>query len=532
MLPVEFKERMRAIMGDEAELLFAELENAEAVKSFRVNGVKCNAEAFEKLGASVDRDDSLWIENAYYTKEKYPGSLPEHHAGAIYMQDPSAMATVAALTDLEGLTVLDCCAAPGGKTGQLCAAVGTDGVVFANEYESARAKILYSNLERLGCTNVITTNVDTATFRDEYQEYFDVVLCDAPCSGEGMFRKNDRAIEEWSVGNVLMCAERQREILSNVIGCVKKGGRLLYSTCTFSLEENEMNVAWMLDNWRDLELLDVPEALKNATSGGVCYEGCAYDMTKTRRCYPHVSKGEGQFIALLGRKSDPQNCGENGTAAGGESTAVAGGDVLQDCYSTSGKKDEKRAKKDKKASKSDKNINTKSQNKQNVELIELGKAFLKENLVCVPKGDFVVLGDKLWLCPEVKMPSCGLVAPGVCLGEAQKGRFVPHHQLFSAFGQGFVRRLSFSFSSSLAAEYLFGEELSIGEIPLVECGISESVEPIDGADVCGDAYFAPICAQNGWAAVLLGGCACGGVKISGGVAKNHDPNGVRNKRMG
>ena len=510
MLPKEFKDRMRLVLGDGAERLFDELESTDAVKSFRLNGIKCRAEQFEKNGAVIDRDESLWIENAYYTKEKFPGSLPEHHAGAIYMQDPSAMATIKALEGIEGLTVLDSCAAPGGKTGQLAAAVGECGVVFANEYEAQRAKILQSNVERMGCTNIVITNVDTSTFRDAYEEYFDIVVCDAPCSGEGMFRKNERAIEEWSLDNVLMCAERQREILANVIPCIKQGGMLLYSTCTFSLEENEMNVAWVLDSYPELELVDVPRDLKNATSDGFCYEGCLYDMKKTRRCYPHITKGEGQYIALFRKHRDIRDTAR----------------VAEDCSAV---KAEKRSGKREKPAKSVKNNNGKFENKQNVELIELGKSFLAENLVRIPEGDYIVKGDKLWLAPCVKLPEYGVVAAGVCLGESQKGRFVPHHQLFSAFGGMFLRQLRFSFNSAMSYAYLFGEELDIGELKRVS-----DAENCNDLNECGDcdAYFAPSNLQNGWAAVLLGGCAVGGVKISGNVAKNHYPKGLRNKRIG
>ena len=526
MLPKEFKERMTAILGDEAERLFDELENTEAVKAFRVNGIKCDAKALEDAGATIDRDGSLWVENAYYTKEKYPGSLPEHHAGAIYMQDPSAMATVTALNDLDGSTVLDCCAAPGGKTGQLCAAVGTNGVVFANEYESSRAKILYSNVERLGCANVIITNVDTSTYRDDYKRYFDVVVCDAPCSGEGMFRKNERAIEEWSVENVIMCAERQREILSNVAPCVKAGGRLLYSTCTFSLEENEMNVAWLLGNYPEFELCDVPCDLKSATSDGVNIEGCEYDMTKTRRCYPHVSKGEGQFIALFKRRSD----GDDGAQNGAEPVGVGGVNGVEDRERFS----KKQRNKDKKALEKGKKINNKYQNKQDVELIELGKRFLEQNLASVPDGELLVLWDKLWLCPRAELLDRGLISAGVCLGEAQKGRFVPHHQLFSAFGNLFVRKLRLSYSGPRTSAYLFGEELSLDGILRLggdwQASFKENVDARSRDEE--DAYFAPVGSENGWAAVILGGCAAGAVKVSGGVAKNHYPKGLRNKRIG
>ena len=568
MLPKEFKERMTALLGDEAQRLFDEIENVEAIKAFRVNCIKCNSDMLEAAGAAVDRDDSLWVENAYYTREKFPGSLPEHHSGAIYMQDPSAMATVSAIGDICGKTVLDSCAAPGGKTGQLASKVGECGVVFANEYEPSRARILQSNVERMGCGNVIISNVDTSTYYEDYKDYFDLVLCDAPCSGEGMFRKNERAIEEWSVENVKMCAERQREILSNVVACVKKGGQLLYSTCTFSLEENEMNVAWLLDKYPEFELLDVPEALKRATSDGICLEERPYDMKKTRRFYPHVSKGEGQFIALLGRKND-------------ESCSV--GDACPNVCEDTRKPD----KKGKKSSKNDQNKNSKLQNKQYVELISLGKAFLQENLAKLPRGELVVLGGKLWLSPTADLLPYGMVTAGVCLGEAQKGRFVPHHQLFSAFGKLFLRRLCLSYNSTLTSAYLFGEELNVGAVEKVELGAADAsatctatnsevgeamnskvgaVEKVelgaaDGSATCAaansevgeaansevgdayrgdhlleflnkDVYVSPEKAQNGWAAVLLGGCATGGVKISGDVAKNHYPKGLRNKRMG
>ena len=217
------------------------------------------------------------------------------------MQDPSAMATVWAVELSEGMTVLDSCSAPGGKTTQIAAAVGESGIVVANEYEAKRCRILQGNVERMGAKNTVVVNLDTAEIAELYPQKFDLVLCDAPCSGEGMFRKNKLAIDEWNEDNVTMCAERQREILSNVAKCVAPQGILLYSTCTFSLEENEMNVAWFLDSHKDFELVPVSDILSRHTSDGICLDGCGYDMTLTRRFYPHVSNGEGQFIALMRR---------------------------------------------------------------------------------------------------------------------------------------------------------------------------------------------------------------------------------------
>ena len=303
MLPIEFKERMRALLGGESELLFAEIEGGVAIKSFRINDIKVNVGNGYELPAHIDGERADFPKGAFYTDEAHPGSLPCHHAGMIYMQDPSAMATVHAIKIQEGAIILDSCSAPGGKTTQLAAMTGEEGIVVANEYEAKRCRILLGNVERMGCRNTTVINLDTAVLAEVYPEKFDVVLCDAPCSGEGMFRKNRQAIDEWSLENVMMCAERQREILENVAKCVAAGGSLIYSTCTFSLEENEMNVRWFLEEHSDFELAEVEEGLRAVTSDGICLDGCEVDMTKTRRFYPHVSKGEGQFIAVLKKKA-------------------------------------------------------------------------------------------------------------------------------------------------------------------------------------------------------------------------------------
>ena len=246
MLPIEFKERMRTLLGGESELLFAEIEGGVAIKSFRINDIKVNVGNGYELPAHIDGERADFPKGAFYTDEAHPGSLPCHHAGMIYMQDPSAMATVHAIKIQEGAIILDSCSAPGGKTTQLAAMTGEEGIVVANEYEAKRCRILLGNVERMGCRNTTVINLDTAVLAEVYPEKFDVVLCDAPCSGEGMFRKNRQAIDEWSLENVMMCAGRQIEILENFAKCVAAGGSLIYSTCTFSLEENEMNVRWLL----------------------------------------------------------------------------------------------------------------------------------------------------------------------------------------------------------------------------------------------------------------------------------------------
>jgi NOL1/NOP2/fmu family ribosome biogenesis protein len=316
----------------------------------------------------------------------------------------------------------------------------------------------------------VVCNLDTAVLAETYPAIFDVVLCDAPCSGEGMFRKNERAIEEWSEENVLMCAERQREILENVAKCVKVGGKLIYSTCTFSLEEDEMNVKWFLDTHPEFELVDALDALKNHTSDGILLDDCSYDMRKCRRIWPHTSEGEGQFIAVFEKRIP-----------------------VDDSVGVEPRKD-KKTKKQVEAKRS----------RLETETLAAAKAFLQEHLLKMPQGELILLGEYVYLKPDIPLPPFGVFAAGVCVGELQKGRFVPHHQLFSAYGKDFRLKLVLSGKDEKAERYLRGEE--------IDCeGLIES----DGA-------------QTGWATVLIDGCPVGGGKISGSVCKNHYPKGLRN----
>ena len=475
MLPVEFKKRMTDLLGDESQAFFEELEGGQAVRSFRVNENKISCSDFEALDPQIDRKRASFPDGSYYTEEEFPGHLPCHHAGMIYMQDPSAMATVHAVTIEKGATILDSCSAPGGKTTQLSAMTGESGIVVANEYEAKRCRILLGNVERMGCRNTVVVNLDTAVIAETYPSKFDVVLCDAPCSGEGMFRKNTLAVEEWSLANVNMCAERQQEILTNVAKCVALGGKLIYSTCTFSLEENEMNVKWFLDTHPDFVLCDVEEELKKVTSDGICFEGCVYDMTKTRRFYPHKARGEGQFIAVL------QRCGDLD-------------------FETS----DRESRRDKK-----KKSSIQKPSREEIELLAAAKTFLDENL---KKGfengvkyELHALNGKAYLKRDVVLPPYGVFASGVCVGEMNGKRFLPHHQLFSAFGTEFLRRVQLTSSDAETEAYLKGMEI-------VAYGKVASEGKADG-----------------WAAVLVDGCAIGGGKISSGVCKNHYPKGLRNQ---
>ena len=247
-LPIAFDTRMKRLLGAEYDAFLEALCHEDAVKGLRVNGHKVSAEIFVEC-APFTLTEIPYVPGGFIVAEEaQAGKHPYHHAGAYYMQDPGAMSAVAAVPaafwERENLKILDLCAAPGGKTTQmaaLCAEKG--GAVLANEYVSARSRILAGNVERMGLDNVLVTNVDSKHIAAWYPDFFDLVVMDAPCSGEGMYRKNDLAISEWSPENVAMCAERQREILENAAKNVAPGGWMLYSTCTYSTEENESMVA-------------------------------------------------------------------------------------------------------------------------------------------------------------------------------------------------------------------------------------------------------------------------------------------------
>ncbi|MBQ7357826.1 MAG: hypothetical protein IJW65_03735 [Clostridia bacterium] len=465
MLPVEFTERMKKMLGDEAQKLFDELENGETARSFRVNTNKISVEDFEKVN-KLDAERMPHIPDGYYTSEEKPGNTAAHHSGMIYMQDPGAMSSVCAVEISRGMKVLDCCAAPGGKSSQLAAYVGEEGIVVSNEYVSKRASTLQGNLERMGCRSSVVLNLDARELCRTYHEYFDLVVCDAPCSGEGMFRKNDLAISEWSLENVRMCAERQKSIIDSIEKCVAVGGHLLYSTCTYSPEENEMLVDRFLSEHENFELVPVKDSIRSITADGINFDGAKHDMAYTRRFYPHISRGEGQFIALM-KKTSPSEAAS--------------------C--------EKASRKQQRQGQS-----RQMETAQEREALAVAREFLKKHLTKIPDKALAYRGGVVRLCPECPLPEYSVLMHGACVGEVVKGRLVPHHQLFSAYGSSFKNKVELTGDDPRVAEYIKGMEIDISDHPDI---------------------------PDGYAALMVDGCALGGVKISGGRAKNHYPKGLR-----
>ncbi|MDO5383787.1 MAG: rRNA cytosine-C5-methylase [Rikenellaceae bacterium] len=292
-LPELFRSRTTESLGtSEAERLFAALDNGESPVSIRFNPYK--------IGSQPEGRQVPWCRYGYYLDERPQFTLdPAFHGGAYYVQEASSMFLEAIFRQIfepdAAPRILDLCAAPGGKTTLLSTLAGAEGLVVANEVIRQRASVLAANAVKWGIGNIVVTNNDPAHFAP-FEHYFDLIAVDAPCSGEGMFRKDPAARTEWSEQGVKLCAARQRRILSDIWGSLRPGGILIYSTCTFNAAENEENIAWLCGEY-DCE----PVEIAVDPSWGVVKGET--DRINTFRFYPHRVKGEGFFAAVI-RKSD------------------------------------------------------------------------------------------------------------------------------------------------------------------------------------------------------------------------------------
>lgn len=275
-LPQDFIEKYSELLGPEAQAFFESFDQP-AVLGFRTNPLK---ETQMEFADAIP--DMPW---SYYGKVS--GKSPEHVTGLVYSQEPAAQIVGQVAAPAKGMKVLDLAAAPGGKSTHLLSYLDNTGLLVSNEISTKRSKILAENIERFGARNVIVTNESADRLAKVFPSYFDMIVLDAPCSGEGMFRKDSDAIQYWSADYPAQCAALQREILESAIEMLAPQGQLIYSTCTWSPEENEEIVAWLVEEFH-LELVDIPKI-----NGMV--EGIGYP--ETARMYPHHFKGEGQFVA-------------------------------------------------------------------------------------------------------------------------------------------------------------------------------------------------------------------------------------------
>ncbi len=363
MLPQAFLDRMEKQLGADYPAFLASLERPRAV-ALRFNPLKGARPDLDFVGENVPWEPM----GCYYDPEARPGLHPYHEAGVYYLQEASAMAPVQLLDPQPGERICDLCAAPGGKTTQIAGRMAGEGLLLCNEINPKRAKILSRNIERMGVANALVTNEHPQKLAQHLPEYFDRVLIDAPCSGEGMFRKEEAAVTDWSPETVEMCARRQAEILDSGAELLRPGGRLVYSTCTFAPEEDEMAVADFLSRHPEFEPEEIAAPWFEKGENG------------SFRMWPHKLLGEGHFAAVLRKKGEKEKEIERNS-----------GEKLPKCW----------------------------------------LEFAKQMGIQLPEGQAVAFGENLFWAPEQLPQLRGLkvLRPGLELGTVKKDRFEPAHAL-------------------------------------------------------------------------------------------------------
>ena len=431
-LPKEYTERMKKLLGDGYDAYLASLAEPP-VRAFRVNTEKISLSEFERINVFSDKRVP-YTANGFYLDYESIGTHPYHHAGMIYVQEPAAMAPAECIDISPDWTVLDLCAAPGGKSSQIRNKLGEKGVLVSNEIISSRCRILTGNIERLGLPDTVTTCMDSEKLAKIFPKSFDMIMVDAPCSGEGMLRKESAALTEWSLDNVNMCAQRQRNILDNAVKALKNGGYIVYSTCTFSLEENEMTVDTFLAAHPEFELIPVTERVFKYTEPGVSFEGCRTEnIHYCRRFYPHKMPGEGQFMAVL-HNTLPRD-DEN--------------EAFQKAY-------------------------------QKPKIDRVITDFLTDTLSSFDASHLKVYnGNPVIFSSSFTVPDRVAFSCGITVGEVRKGYILPHHQFFMGMGKHFKRRIELPLDSDELKAYLRGEEIP------TDCENGWAVVTVNGCAVGG-----------------------------------------------
>lgn len=380
-LPNEFVTKYKKLMGAEADEFLAALAQSSS-SGFRENPLK-NGQPVTTIKEATGKVP--YVSTGYYGQVN--GKSLDHVTGWVYSQEPSAMFVGEVVDPQAGERVLDLCAAPGGKTTHLVAKMNNQGLLVANEIFPKRAKILAENLERWGAKNAVVTSESPADLEKQFPHYFDRILVDAPCSGEGMFRKEPAGIEYWSPEYPAECANRQQKILSSAMKMLKPGGTLVYSTCTFAPEEDEQNISWLLKNYPALELVPIKKAT-GMDDGRPEWADGNEELKRTVRLFPHHLKGEGHFIAKL---------------------------VNGEPDSTSSHRKKKHRRKKQSIVKPDK------------EQIKLFNQFATNVFPNYQPHQLILFGDQLYDLPleEVKIEGLTVLRPGLHLGTFKKKRFEP-----------------------------------------------------------------------------------------------------------
>lgn len=469
-LPGDFKERIKCQLGDAYEDFLAVYEK-ERVCGLRVNPLKIEKEALRAalLKHGIMLEDTPWAEEGfYYPPDTQPGKLALHEAGAYYIQEPSAMLPAVLLDPQPGECILDLCAAPGGKSTQIAGRMQGMGLLISNETVSQRARILSRNIERMGIANAVVLNETPERLAGRFAQFFDRILADAPCSGEGMFRKDENARGEWSLNQVQACAKRQREILTQAVRMLKPGGVLVYSTCTFAPQENEEMAQWLVQQF--------PE----------------FTLEQQEHLWPHKNRGEGHYAARF-RKAGGQQAGTAGAADWPAWTAKQASHMAGTVSGTGRKAGLQASGTGRKAG-------------LQVPGRKLLEQFCRESLSAqgaqriferMEQGQLASFGGQLYLVPPQAGSLYGLRTEraGLHLGCLKKNRFEPSHALAMALR------------------------------PQDGAQVLELEEPeryIRGETVSCEGH-----GYQGWTLAAAEGCTLGWGKASQGVLKNHYPKGLR-----
>ena len=477
-LPIEFEKKMKAFLGDEWDDFLYSYDN-NRFQALRFNTLKVQSpeermRILKTLKISSDKKVS-WANEAYYFDENVrPGKHPYHEMGLYYIQEPSAMSAAALLAPKPGMRVLDLCAAPGGKSTQLATYLGDSGLLVSNEINTQRSRILSQNIERMGIKNAIVTNEDSFVLASHFPGFFNAIQVDAPCSGEGMFRKLPEAIEQWSMENVAICAARQKEILDNAAVMLKPGGVIVYSTCTFSKEENEDVIEYFLERHPD------------------------FTLEEMERFWPHKVDGEGHFVAKLVRRGSVNELG-------------ADYDLCEDSCNKvedTGLKADRKTKKNKN-SKNRKNETKPALTKENMKLLTefLDETISEDMAAWIKNSRLVMFGEQLYRLPDMEVDIKGLKVQraGLHIGEFKKQRFEPSHSLALALKLNDAKNVvKLTCDNPQTIGFFNGQSVILSDEQAVEC-------------------------KKGWALVCVDGYTAGWGKVNGTQVKNHYPKGLRNK---
>lgn len=435
-LPIEFEKKMKAFLGDEWDDFLYSYDN-NRFQALRFNTLKVQSpeermRILKVLGISSDKRVS-WANEAYYFDENVrPGKHPYHEMGLYYIQEPSAMSAAALLAPKPGMRVLDLCAAPGGKSTQLATYLGDSGLLVSNEINTQRSRILSQNIERMGIKNAIVTNEDSFVLASHFPGFFNAIQVDAPCSGEGMFRKLPEAIEQWSMENVAICAARQKEILDNAAVMLKPGGTIVYSTCTFSKEENEDVIEYFLEKHSD------------------------FTLEEMERFWPHKVDGEGHFVAKLVRRGSVDT----------------------------GFKSDRQTKKIKN-NKNRKNETKPALTKENMKLLSefLDETISDDMAALIKNSRLVMFGEQLYRLPDMEVDIKGLKVQraGLHIGEFKKQRFEPSHSLALALKLSEAKNVvKLTCDNPQTIGFFNGQSVMLSDEQAAECKKGWALVCVDG----------------------------------------------------